>query len=82
MDGLFEHDVLDDLLLADVQFLGLLGDLLVDSGRADEGGQTTWPGRRTGALLATTLRDRPGRASAVTLGAFSREASLEWTKPM
>src|SRR5262249_31555273 len=31
-----QHDALDDVVFADVEFLGLLGDLLVDQGRAYE----------------------------------------------
>ena len=36
VDGLLQHDVLDDLRFRDAELLGLLGDLLVHQRRADE----------------------------------------------
>jgi hypothetical protein len=36
--GFFQHDILDDLLFRDAEFLGLLRYLLVDQRGADEAG--------------------------------------------
>lgn len=44
INRLLEHDVLDDILLGDAEFLGLLGNLLVDERRAHELGQMTLAG--------------------------------------
>src|SRR6185312_15715887 len=38
VDGVLQHHLLDHVLLADAELLGLLGDLLVDQRRADEPG--------------------------------------------
>ena len=57
VDGLLQHDLLDDVVLGDAELLGLLGDLLLDQRRAHEArDRSRWRARRAAApSLATTL---------------------------
>ena len=79
----FQHDILDDVLFRDAQFLGLLRYLLVDQRGADEAG-ADYIGADTCAApsLATTFAKPIRPCLAVTYGALSTDASFECTDPM
>jgi len=65
IDGFLQHDILDDVLLADPKGLGLFRNLLLDQGRADKAG-TDDVGAH--AMRGAFLGDNPGEADQAMLG--------------
>ncbi len=84
IDGFLEHNVLDDLLFGDAQFLRLLRNLLINEGCAHEA-RTDNVG--THSMAGPFLGDDLGKANEtmlgrVTYGPFDIDASLECTEPI